>query len=148
MQGQVQQSYEPYHLRAQPARIQQSHGKEAAGDVVCVCVCAHVRTRVHARAVVYFKGTAGLVDLLIIFVLQAVMEGNEKEVRKRKKGRQVYTWMLQSIKTKSSICSHRKRVIKPHTGPLHSARRCKRKEGRKNRQCEMQIAAEGNYLQL
>lgn len=59
---------------------------------MCVRACA--------RVVVYFKGTAGLVDLLIIFVLQAVMEGNEKEVRKRKKGRQVYTWMLQSIKNK------------------------------------------------
>lgn len=124
MQGQVQQSYEPYHLRAQPVRIRLSHGKAAAGDDrVCV--------RAHASALVYFKGTAGLVDLLIIFVLQAVMEGNEKEVRKRKKGRQVYTWMLQSIKTKSSICSHREQAIKPHTGPSHSARPWKRKEGGK-----------------
>lgn len=78
----------------------------------------------------FFKGTAGLVDLLIILVLQAVMEGNEKEVRKR--GRQVYTWMLQSIKTKSSICSHRKQAIKRRSGLSHSARRWERKEGEKS----------------
>lgn len=59
IEGQVQQSYEAYHLRVQCAHIQQSHVNEAAGAGgvgVCVCVCT----------VVHFKGTAGLADLLII----------------------------------------------------------------------------------